>query len=309
MFNYKPQIQNIEHNNSHALDVLRLDLIDPIVSGNKWFKLKQNINQAQLQKQTSILTFGGAHSNHIAATAKACKDLNLKSIAVIRGEKPQQLSSTLLKAQQDGMHLHFVSREEYNKKNETTFIEKLKEIFGDFFIVPEGGNNKEGILGCMEILDPSWQYDYIFCACGTGATISGMVASAKPNEIVIGISVLKGENKMPSEVEVNLNGMFNNKTFIIKGNEVLDLPEINNHCIINAYAFSGYAKYDQKLVDFKKTFEEQHNLELDYVYTNKLFFGLYDLLAQNKLKPNSKILVIHSGGLQGNKAFEERFLK
>jgi len=309
MFNYQPQIQNIAQNNTQTLDVLRLDLIDPVISGNKWFKLKHNIAQAQIQNHNTVLTFGGAHSNHLAAAAKVCKDLNIKCIAVIRGETPKHLSDTLIQAQQNGMLLHFVSREDYNKKSDAIFIEKLKEKFGAFYLIPEGGNNKEGILGCMEILKPEWQYDYIICACGTGATFSGLLASAKPNEMVIGLSVLKGENKMPAEVEANLNGIFKNKNFIIKGNEVLDLPEINNHCIINAYAFSGYAKYDQKLVDFKKTFEAQQHLELDYVYTNKLFFGVYDLIAQNKLKPHSKILVIHSGGLQGNKAFEERFLK
>lgn len=289
--------------------MLRLDLIDPEISGNKWFKLQHNLNKAIAGNFDTIITFGGAFSNHIAATAAACKRYQLKAIAIIRGEEQLPLNTTLAKARENGMQLHFVSRQLYSQKTSEAFNAYLLNNFGRHYLIPEGGNNAAGIIGCKDIVKQQWDYDYILCACGTGTTFAGLVAAAKPGQTVIGISVLKGENKLPQETAdmLRVAGITIDLQQSISGNEALEQPFINRHCIINTYCFSGYAKCDKQLLDFKNNFEAAHNLPLDHVYTAKLFYAVTDLLKQQKLKPGSGILVVHSGGLQGNKGFEERY--
>lgn len=287
--------------------MLRLDLLHKDVSGNKWFKLKHNYEKALLQNQKVLLTFGGAYSNHIAATAAFCAEHQLPCIGVIRGEEPPVLNHTLSEAKRKGMHLYFVSREKYDLKNETTFIESLRDTFGDFYIVPEGGNNTEGLLGCMAILNPEWEYDYVFAACGTGTTAAGLMASARADQQVIGISVLKGENVLPREAMQLLKLALPEKCINIAGNEALDDNLLKGHTITNRYCFKGYAAYDKELIGFKIKFEEENNIPLDYVYTNKLVYAVFDLMEKEKLKSRSKILIIHSGGLQGNMGFRERY--
>jgi 1-aminocyclopropane-1-carboxylate deaminase len=295
------------HKQKLTLDVLRLDLIHPEFGGNKWFKLKRNLQKAKDKNIRTIITFGGAYSNHIAATAAACKFFQLQAIGIIRGEESKNLNPTLLKAKEDGMQLHFVSRETYAQKNEPRYHAWLTKTFGQNLLIPEGGNNEEGILGCSEILNPAWDYDYIFCACGTGATFSGIVASCKPTTVVVGMSVLKGANNLPLQVKQQLTVVFPQQHFNVLGNEVLQQSEFTNHCIINTYSFNGYAKKNQELIDFKNKFECDFNIPLDYIYTNKLFYGVFDLIQKQKLKAHAKILIVHSGGLQGNQGFEGGF--
>lgn len=310
MFEYRPIIQTIQLNKLHFnLDVLRLDLIDPLVSGNKWFKLKHNLTKAVHNNYKTILTFGGPHSNHIAAMASACQSLKLNSIAIVRGHASDAFSPTLKQAQNNGMVLHFISRQDYHNKTEPSFLQELKKQFGEFYLVPEGGNNDEGIKGCMEILNPNWNYDYVFCACGTGATFAGLLASANPQQKVIGINVLKGENSMPQEIQKNLKKIFPDKNYFIQGNESLENNFLKGNAIINTFAFSGYAKFNQNLVDFKTRFEKENAIPLDYVYTNKLFYAIEEMMISEKIKSKAKVLAIHSGGLQGNVAFEQRFFK
>lgn len=256
------------------MSVLRLDLIHPQISGNKWFKLKHNLAEAKKQNKDTILTFGGAFSNHIHATAVACELIGLKSIGIIRGEKESENNFTLSSAKENGMQLHFVSREDYRKKESEEFIQELKSRFGDFYLVPEGGNNELGSLGCEEILSESTNdFDLIICAVGTGATFRGL--SKKSKQKTIGIRVLKS-----GEEEKDIN---------------------------NNYSFGGYAKHTQELLDFKNKFEKENNIPLDYIYTAKLFFAVHDLINKNEIPKNSKVLIIHSGGLQGNKGYEERY--
>lgn len=307
MLAYDPVIQALSINSDQHLDVLRLDLVDAEISGNKWFKLKKNLEAARLQNQSSVLTFGGAFSNHIAATASTCTSMGIKSIGVIRGEKTEKLNDTLVKAQQDGMQLHFVDRTTYATKDSGVFKQQLTDLFGDFYLIPEGGNNAEGVVGCMEILKPEWDYDYIFCACGTGTTYAGMLASVTQLTNVVGVSVLKGENNLVNDVRELLNKVLPEKTFLIEGNDALKENTINSNLITNNYSFNGYAKFDQKLFEFKHQFEKKHIIPLDYIYTNKLFYAVYDLIQKKKIPVNSKILIVHSGGLQGNKGFEERY--
>lgn len=307
MFEYNPILQSISIENSRSFDILRLDLIHKEVSGNKWFKLKHNLEKANREKFKTVITFGGAFSNHIAATAFACKLSGFNSIAIIRGEEPPRLNSTLLKAQENGMVLHFVSREFYKQKNELVFKEYLLNKFGEHYLIPEGGNNVEGVLGCTEILNTNLDYDFVFCACGTATTFTGLVLNADSRQKTIGISVLKGENTLPSYANEILNSLSMDSLISIKGNDELNKKEIEANCITNNYCFNGYAKYDSALVKFKTDFESKYGIPLDYVYTSKLFYAVFDIIQKNQIRPESKILVIHCGGLQGNEGFENRY--
>ncbi len=255
--------------------VLRLDLLHPQLSGNKWFKLKYNLLAAQEENKDAILSFGGAYSNHIAATAHACKMLGLKSIGIIRGEEPPKWGHTLLQAKSDEMELHFLPREQYDKKESQSFIASLRERFGNIFIIPEGGNNALGIKGAAEILScgPSdlSSFTHICCAVGTGATVAGLASAANDNQSVMGFPVLKNEPCRPSPFP-----------------------------IITGYHFGGYAKSSPALFRFMNKFYEDFNIPLDFVYTGKMVYGVMDLISKNYFPAGSNLLVIHSGGLQGN---------
>ena len=311
MIDYSPIIQKLNSNffseRTIDADVLRLDLIHEEISGNKWFKLKKNLEEVKSKKIKTVITFGGPFSNHIAATAVACKMAGLNSVGIIRGEESSEINETLANATANGMHLHFISRENYKQKNTEVFKRDLTNIFGEHYLIPEGGNNKEGILGCTEILKPDWNYDFIFCACGTAATFSGILASCKPNQKLIGINVLKGENSLLTDVDVNMQQIFPQQKFIVVGNEGIEKNEIDTNCITNKYCFNGYAKLDKELIDFKNKFEMEYKIPLDYIYTSKLFYAVFDLLLKNKILPKTKILIIHCGGLQSNKGFEKRY--
>ncbi len=306
MLAYQPLIQTIHTSFNYQVDVLRLDKLHQSITGNKWFKLKYNLQNAIDNNLQTVITFGGAYSNHIAATASACKLFGLKCIGIIRGDESELLNTTLQKAKENGMLLEFISRNTYLKKNEQAFNNYLQNKYGQHYLIPEGGNNLEGALGCQEIIKPEWNYDYILCACGTATTFTGIIASAK-NTVIVGISVLKGENKLPFEVKKLLNKLNLKTNFIINGNEELYKSELNNNCILSDYSFNGYANYYKPLIDFKNQFETKYKIPLDYIYTNKLFFASFDLIQKEKFKKKSKILIIHSGGLQGNIGFEERF--
>jgi 1-aminocyclopropane-1-carboxylate deaminase len=287
LLEYKPIIQKISSDlfseKEIEVSVLRLDLIHPEISGNKWFKLKYNLEEAKKQGLYTILTFGGAFSNHIHAAAVSCKEFGFKSIGVIRGEKESESNSTLSEAKKYGMQLHFVSREKYKQKESKEFVEQLKKQFGNFYLIPEGGDNSFGEKGCEEILSKENNFDHIFCACGTGTTFKGISKSLKPNQKLIGISVLKGEP-------------FGKLRMTEKDSE-----------IITDYHFGGYAKHTNELLEFKNKFESENNIPLDHVYTSKLFYAVTDLISKNKIPKNSKVLIIHSGGLQGNAGYEKRY--
>lgn len=306
MINYEPIINKIQFQN-FDIDILRLDLIDPEVSGNKWFKLKKNFKKARQDEQKTVVTFGGAYSNHIAATAALAKIAGLNCVGVIRGEQTEILNPTLQLAKEKGMQLYFVNRETYSEKDTIEFKKHLSNKLGPHYLIPEGGNNRDGILGCAEILRPEWDHENIFCACGTGATFSGLLSSAKPEQKIIGISVLKGENVLVNDVKEQLKNFFPEKVISVLGNEELEKDKIENSFITNNYCFNGYAKKDEKLLEFKSNFEKDFNIPLDHVYTCKLFYAVFDLIKKEKIKPGSKILALHSGGLQGNKGFEERY--
>ncbi|MBK7311136.1 MAG: pyridoxal-phosphate dependent enzyme [Sphingobacteriaceae bacterium] len=295
----KKEIQHLSSYRNFQIDVLRLDLIHPFYGGNKYFKLKYNVQKADGK---TITTFGGAHSNHIYSTAAFCHEQKLKCVGVIRGEEAMiENSPTLQFSKHQGMHLHFVSREIYRTKTEQELLNDLKKEFGDFYLIPEGGNNDEGIKGCMEILDEVPFYDYVFCACGTSCTYSGILASSKKEQKIIGISVLKGENQLINDVNANAT------KFNFEKIKAYSSGKIDHSTILNEFHFGGYAKHTQELLNFKKEFEKDNNIPLDYVYTSKLFYAVYDLINKELLLGNKKILIVHSGGQQGNVGYERRY--
>lgn len=269
--------------------IKREDLLHPFVSGNKLRKLKYNLLQAQKEKHHALLTFGGAYSNHIAATAYAAKAFGLKSIGVIRGEELSTKISTnptLSFAQENGMSLSFVSREEYRKKVEESFIAQLKEKFSDFYLVPEGGTNDLAIKGCEEILGTEERkFDYICTAVGTGGTISGIINSAMPQQCVLGFPALK-EFFLTDEI----------KKFTTK----------DNWKLIADYHFGGYAKINQELIVFINRFYKQSGIPLDPIYTAKMCYGIADLIQKGYFEKGSKILLIHTGGLQGIEGMNQK---
>ena len=268
------------------LFIKREDLIHPFVSGNKWRKLKYNLQKAKEEGQDTILSFGGAYSNHIHALAAATKALGLKSIGIIRGEEILPLNDSLRYAKSCGMELSFVSREVYKRKTEIDFIESLREKFGDFYLIPEGGYNTEGMKGCKDIAaEIDSEYDFICCACGTGTTISGIIASLPKGKKAIGFPVLKGGDFLYEEIKQLLS-----KT---------EKSEDNNWHLETNYHFGGYAKWNKELVDFITDFKEKHDIQLDQVYTGKMMYGLFDLIKNDSFKEGTSIIALHTGGLQG----------
>ena len=266
--------------------VKRLDKIHPFISGNKWFKLKYNLIEAKKLDYKILLTFGGAYSNHIAATAFSAKEKGFKSIGVIRGEERLPLNPTLCLARENGMELHYVSRSDYRLKSTTNFLDKLKEQFGDFYLLPEGGTNKLAIQGTSEILDERDTQDYICCAVGTGGTIAGIINTSNNKQKVIGFPAIKGLYALQKDV----------KNWINK----------QNYKFINTYSGSGCAKVNEELVEFINQFNKVHNIPLDAIYTGKMTLGVMDLIKRDYFPKGSSILAIHTGGLQGNKGMSER---
>ncbi len=247
----------------------------------------------KVQGKDTMLTFGGAYSNHIAATAVASNMAKVKAVGVIRGnEFEEELNFTLAFAKKEGMLLHFVSREEYKSKNEKSFLDQIKQQYGDVFIVPEGGANRYGVEGCTEIIkELDKDFDYICAAVGTGTTAAGILKSLDEKTILLAFPVLKGREDLEEDV---LSWQ-------------TDRPSASKKLkFINDYHFGGYAKVSSELVKFVNTYYRKHNIPLDLIYTAKMMFGVYDLVQKDFFPKGSKILFYHSGGLQGNKGLRER---
>jgi 1-aminocyclopropane-1-carboxylate deaminase len=279
---------------NYQLFIKREDQIHPLVSGNKFRKLKYNLKEALDQKKTTLLTFGGAFSNHILATAIAGKSTGFKTIGIIRGdelgvdlEKTLASNSTLRNASKHGMQFDFISRETYRNKTSIEFTEILQKKYGDFYYIPEGGTNSLAVKGCEEILTKEdSQFDYICSCVGTGGTISGIINNAKDHQKVLGFTVLKGD-------------FLENE--ILKYAKKQENWELNND-----YHFGGYGKYSDELIHFINRFKSQTDIPLDPIYTGKMMFGVLDMINKKKFPNGSKILIIHSGGLQGIAGFNHR---
>lgn len=270
-----------------SLFIKREDELHSFISGNKYRKLKYNLIEAAQQNKKTLVTFGGAYSNHIAAVAAAGFEFNFKTIGVIRGDELAhnlnavlQTNPTLKFASDHKMDFHFVSRSAYRTKTSEEFIDQLHKQFGDFYLVPEGGTNSFAVKGCEEILkELDSQYDVICSAIGTGGTISGIINASKKHQKIIGFPALKGDF-LQHEI----------KKYIVEGKD---------WSLNTDYSFGGYAKISEELINFINKFKQETNIPLDPVYTGKMLFGIVDLIKKDYFTKGSKILAIHTGGLQG----------
>ncbi|HSW56234.1 MAG TPA: pyridoxal-phosphate dependent enzyme [Ignavibacteriaceae bacterium] len=276
-----------------ALFIKREDLNHPAMSGNKWHKLKYNLQEARKQGKDTLLTFGGAYSNHIYAVAAAGKIFNYKSIGIIRGEEHLPLNSTLSFAKDSGMKIYYLDRTSFRNKNSPEIINQLQEKFGDFYLLPEGGTNDYAVKGCSEIISKiNIDFDYVCCPCGTGGTLAGLISGLNGDKYSLGFAVLKGASFLKENVQSLLQNSNNSS--------------LKNWDINLDYHFGGYVRTDSVLLDFINRFTSHTKIPIEPIYTGKMLFGIYDLASKGFFKEGSQIIALHTGGLQGLKGLSER---
>lgn len=260
--------------------VLRLDKLHPVISGNKWFKLRFYLGHAVKQQKKGLLTFGGAWSNHIVATAAACRLQGLQAIGIIRGEEPSLYSAALEEAKQAGMQLHFITRADYKEKKIPAGIN-----ISEYLLVPEGGYGEEGAKGASTMLEiPDRSFTHYICAAGTGTMTAGLINAAPAGSEVISISMLKNNHELEGMITPLLQ------------------PAHSSWQLLHEYSFGGYAKHTPGLLQFMNEFYAGTGIPSDFVYTAKLFYAVSDLIKKSFFPAGSRLLVIHSGGLQGNRS-------
>ena len=279
------------NNSGIELFIKRLDLIHPDISGNKWFKLKYNLIEADRNKDDTLLTFGGAYSNHIYATAAAGKIFGFKTIGIIRGEEHLPLNPTLSFAKDCGMEIVYLDRTAYRNKYDSAYLSFLESTYKRFYLIPEGGTNSLAIKGCREIVNEiEEKFDFICTACGTGGTLAGLISGLKDNQNAIGFSALKGGEFLNKEISNLLN---------------FSKEAVNNNWeIVCDYHFGGYARFNDNLLNFISEFEIENKIKLEPIYSGKMMFGIYDLIRESYFPKGSKIIALHNGGLQGLKGLE-----
>lgn len=265
--------------------VARFDLIHPFISGNKYFKLRYNLQKLTAEGKKGVITMGGAYSNHLAATAFACFEAGLSSIGLVRGEIIEPLNPTLSFCKQQGMQLIAVERKDYNRNSNV--VKQIKQNHPDMLFVPEGGDNAEGLQGCKEMLnmvEHADSFTHILCCMGTGTTFKGIAASAKAHQTVIGIPVLKIRE--------------DERELFIKNHASID--SVATKKVLFEYAGDGYAKFSSRQLNFMNSFYTKNKIPTDIIYTGKLMMAVADLAEKGFFPAGSKILAVHSGGLQGN---------
>jgi 1-aminocyclopropane-1-carboxylate deaminase len=269
-----------------AIDVLRLDKIHPVVSGNKIFKLYYFLQEAIQSTHKHIITFGGAWSNHLVATAFACREMGLRCTGIVRCEAPVLHSHTLQQCAEMGMRLHFAGRDAYTKKDTASFKQHLDEQYGPHLLVPEGGYHPLGAMGAALIMDyiPQHYYSHIACALGTATTVAGLVAAAKEKQLILGFCALKGMN----DIEKRMTYLLNNE------NKPACFVPVYDYC------FAGYARKDPAIFNFMNQVWQEYHVPTDFVYTAKMLYGVCNLAEKGFFAPGSKVLCVHTGGLQGN---------
>lgn len=268
--------------NGVEIAVLRLDAIHPVAGGNKYFKLKYNLEAANELGLNTIVTLGGAFSNHIAATALVGKAKGFKTIGIIRGEMPIPLNKTLKTAVINGMELQFVNRNIFRHLCE--HFEIVIQKFENAYCIPEGGSNELAIKGCREILqDVKHDFDVVACAVGTGTTLAGLTLSLQEHQRALGISVLKGGEFLDEQVS----------EFIKKENGNAAQFSINHE-----YHFGGYAHPDRGLNQFVEQFNDNQPFKIEPIYTGRMFYALKDLAEKHYFPKRMKVLAVHTGGLQ-----------
>ncbi len=289
----EPVICDLLEQRGVNLNVLRLDKIHPLIEGNKWFKLKHNLQVFQERRDLPILSFGGAYSNHLRALAAAAKLLNMKTIAVLRGELVEPLNPVLSFAREQGMELIPVSRSDYRRKHDPQFLSQLQAQFGEFHLLPEGGSNLLAVKGCEEIVqNVCWQSSarkrVLALCCGTGASMAGLISGLSKREHVLppgvlGISVLKAQGYISQEVNRWL--------------QANDCSNAVNWSVEESYHCGGYARSSPALSAFLTEFKSYSAIPLEPVYTGKLFFALFDMVQRGVISAGTEILAIHTGGI------------
>lgn len=276
------------------LFVKREDLNDPELSGNKMYKLKYNLLKAKDERHNTLLTFGGAYSNHIFAVAAAGKRFGFNTIGIIRGEEHLPLNPTLNFAIRCGMQICYLNRAAYRNKTSAEVVDKLRNQFGNFYLIPEGGTNYLAVRGCEEIVRSiRINFDIICVPCGTGGTLAGIIAGLNGKHHALGFAVLKGASFLNNNILKLLtsSGLLNPTNWNIN----LD------------YHFGGYAKIKPELIKFIRGFYEKNGILLDPIYTGKMFYGIYELISLNKINEGTTIVAIHTGGLQGLEGMKSKF--
>lgn len=267
------------------LSMLRLDEIHDVISGNKFYKLIYFLEEAAMSSHKTVITFGGAYSNHLAATAYACEEAGINCIGIVRGEKPLLLSPTLLFCKNLGMRLEFISRTQFKSIADESFIAELEKQYGNHILIPEGGFSEKGARGASLITQYFKEtYSHVCLAVGTATTFAGILSGVGNKSKLIGIDILKNRNDIEERLQFLKAGAY------------------ANYEIVNDYHFGGYAKNTTELLQFMNDFYQKHTIPLDFVYTGKMMFGVYDLLSKNYFPKGSKILCLHTGGLQGNQS-------
>ena len=288
----KPPIQAIPSFGLYQkVDLLRLDLLHPIVSGNKFYKLRYYTEFALAKRVSTVASFGGPYSNHIVALAYTAKEAALKSIGYIRTNADEPMTPSLKEAKAYGMELVYLGRMEFQSKK--TSILQSSEAMTDCYFIDEGGYGIVGAKGAATILTEknTTQYDYIICAVGTGTMLAGIINAADPRQKIIGIPILKNEGSIESEI----NALLEDKN--------------RPYTLLHQFHQGGYAKTNPMMLDFMNRLWDAEKIPTDIVYTSKLLFGLEQLIKENYFEKHASILVIHSGGLQGNRSLPEGSLK
>ncbi|PWJ36120.1 1-aminocyclopropane-1-carboxylate deaminase/D-cysteine desulfhydrase [Sediminitomix flava] len=280
--------------NGVRLFIKRDDLNHPAISGNKLRKLKYNLIKAKEQGHTKLLTFGGAYSNHIYAVAAAGAEFGFETIAIIRGEEHLPLNPTLSFASSKGMKIDYMDRTTFRQKDNEDVLEKIKEKWGDFYHVPMGGSNDLAIPGVIElateIKNQIPDLNYICTACGTGGTMAGIIAGSDKDTKILGFPALKGGEFLAKDIDQYLHLHQNN-----------ELPDWELIC---DYHFGGYAKKKPELLEFIEKIQSEYQIELEFIYTAKMLYGVFDLIKKGYFPKGSKIVAVHTGGLQINKKGE-----
>jgi len=286
---YKQAIPSLSAQNT--VDILRLDIMHPVVSGNKFFKLRFYIDAARADGASIVASFGGPYSNHIVALAYAAKEAGLNSIGYIRSNDNEPLTESLAEAKAYGMELIFLGRSEFQTKKEAILIDRFNT--SSTYFIDEGGYGSIGAKGAATILTDhaTEQYDYIIAAVGTGTMLAGCIHAALPHQKVIGIPVLKNEGTINAEINALL--IDSNKPYTL----------------LHQFHQGGYAKTNPTMIEFMNALWQKEKIPTDIVYTSKLIFAVDQLIKENYFENGKSILVLHSGGLQGNRSLPAGILK
>jgi 1-aminocyclopropane-1-carboxylate deaminase/D-cysteine desulfhydrase-like pyridoxal-dependent ACC family enzyme len=283
-------------NKSVEVYLQRDDLIHPLIGGNKYYKMKYNLLEAKKNNYDTILTFGGAFSNHIYAVSAAANLFGFKSIGIIRGEEYYPLNPTLQFAVNNRMKLHYLDRETYRNRYDQEFRETIAKQFGRVYILPEGGTNELALKGTAEIIkNIKVDYDYLCAPIGSGGTVAGLIMGSDNNKMIIGFSSLKGGEYLSSIISELISNSSNR--------------EFDNWMINHEYHFGGFAKINMELFEFVNWFKEKNNVQLDLIYNGKMMYGINELIRQNYFPADSKIVAIHTGGLQGLEGMKSKIEK